>query len=163
MKDNEHIINEVLNSCLTGYSIYDDDIVNCITKENRSLLRGLSRLDWLRLLCDVITMSYAEGQALKDKQIETAVKVTETNSDDDKLEFDNLISRDLYKQMKSMNRREFTDFLFDLYKSIYEERESKVKPDFEILRNEILKISGIGNTKADKIMEVIENCMKKGG
>ena len=163
MKDNETEINKVLNSCLTGYSIYDDDIVNCITKENRSLLRGLSRLDWLRLLCDVITMSYAEGQALKDKQIETAVKVTETNSDDDKLEFNNLISRDLYKQMKGMNRREFTDFLFDLYKRIYDEREEQSEPNYEKIRNEILKISGIGNTKADKIMEVIENCMKKGG
>ena len=159
MKDNEQIINNVLNSCLTGYSIYDDDIIECISKENRSLLRGLSRADWLRLLCDVITMAHTDGQALKNKQIETAVKVTETNNEADKLEFNNLISRDLYKQMKSMNRRQFTDFLFDLYKSIYEEREGKVKLDFEILRNEILKISGIGNAKADKVMEVIKNCL----
>lgn len=160
MRDNERIINEVLNSCLTGYSIYDDDIVNCITKENRSLLRGLSRLDWLRLLCDVITMAYKDGQNNTGKQIEVTTKVTETNSDDDKLEFSNLINRDLYKQMKSMNRREFTDFLFDLYKSIYEERESKISPDFEILRNEILKINGIGSVKADAVMEAVKSCLE---
>ena len=159
MQDNERIINDVLNSCLTGYSIYDDNIVNCITKENRSLLRGLSRLDWLRLLCDVITMSYTEGQTFKDRQIETAIKVTKTNSDDDKLEFNNLISRDMYKQMKGMNRREFTDFLFDLYKRIYEEKEKRLEPDYEMLRNEMLKINGIGNAKADKIIKVVENCL----
>lgn len=163
MQENEKIINDVMHSCLTGYSLYDDEIIDCITKENRSLLRALSRADWLRLLCDVITMAYKEGQNNTNKQIEVATRVIETNSDDDKLEFTNLISRDLYKQMKSMNRREFTDFLFDLYKRIYDEREEQSEPNYEKIRNEILKISGIGNTKADKIMEVIENCMKKGG
>lgn len=163
MKDEEKEINKVLNSCLTGYSIYDDEIIECISKENRSLLRGLTRADWLRLLCDVITMAYADGQSASKAPIEVAAKVIETDNNDDKLEFSNMISRDMYKQMKGMNRRQFTDFLFDLYKRIYEEHEKQSEPDYEKIRNEILKISGVGNVKADKIMEVIKGCAKEDG
>ena len=159
MKENEKIINSVLNSCLTGYSVYDDDITECITKENRSLIRGLTRQEQLKLLCDIITMAYAEGQGGGKKQIEVAAKATETNDDADKLEFNNLISRDQYRKMKGMSRREFTDFLFDLYKSIYEEHQGRVT-DYIKIRNEILKINGIGDVKADKIMTVIKNCLE---
>ena len=108
-------------------------------------------------------MAYADGQSASKAPIEVAAKVIETDNNDDKLEFSNMISRDMYKQMKGMNRRQFTDFLFDLYKRIYEEHEKQSEPDYEKIRNEILKISGVGNVKADKIMEVIKGCVKEDG
>lgn len=160
MKDNEKEINSVLRSCLTGYSIYDDSIIDCITKENRSLLNALTRKDWLRSLCDIITMAYTDGQAITDKKIESATKAVEDDDEDEKVKFDNLIGRDLYRQMKRMNRKEFSDFLFDLYNRIYNEREAQLKPDYEKIRSEVLKISGVGNVKADRIMEVLEMCLE---
>lgn len=145
MEDNEKIINDILRNCLTGYSIYDDSIIDCISKENRSLLRGLSRKDWLRLLCDVITMAHTDGKVLDQKEKEITAKVAATNNEDDKLEFSNLIGRDLYRQMKGITGD-----------SIYEEREQKSQPDYEDIRNDILDIKGIGEAKADAIMEVIK-------
>ena len=80
---------------------------------------------------------------------------------DDKTQFNNLISREQYRRMKGMSRREFTDFLFDLYKSIYENREKQSEPNYEKIRNEVLKIRGIGDVLADHIIEVIKNCYEE--
>lgn len=163
MKENEKIINEVLNSCLTGYSIYEDDIVECITKENRSLIRGLTRQEQLKLLCDVITMAYTKGQENRQEKKESAPTVTEPPDEDDKVRFNNLIGRDMYRQMKAMNRRQFTDFLFDLYKNIFEDREKESELNYENIRTEVMKINGIGNVKADAIVDAMKRCLNKEG
>lgn len=160
MKENEKIINSVLNSCLTGYSIYDDDITECITKENRSLIRGLTRQEQLKLLCDIITMAYTEGRKDQQEKKDAIIEIAESPNEDDKVKFNNLIGRDMYRQIKAMNRRQFTDFLFDLYKSIFEDREKRSEPDYEKIRNEVLKINGIGKMKADAIVETVRQCLE---
>ena len=114
MDFDKKIINSVLSSCLTGYSIYDDDIVKCVTKENRSLLKNITQKEQLKLLCDVITMAYHDGQ----RKVE---------SDQSKLS---------------------------------EVHKKKSLSDFENIRNEIMKINGIGDTKADKVLEVIKKYLE---
>ena len=74
------------------------------------------------------------------------------------------VTRDMYKQIKSMNRENMCDFLFHLYKEIYADYEQSLQPDYENIRNEVLKIHGIGDVKADQIIEIIRaNIGKKEG
>ena len=66
------------------------------------------------------------------------------------------ITRDMYKRIKSMNRENMCDFLFNLYQSIYSDYEEQCQPDYENIRSEVLKIHGIGDVKADQIIEIIK-------
>lgn len=74
------------------------------------------------------------------------------------------ITRDMYRQIKTMNREKLCDFLFNLYKEIYSDYEEKVKDeykqniDYEKVRNEVLKIHGIGDVKANQIVEIVKQC-----
>ena len=66
------------------------------------------------------------------------------------------VTQDMYKHIKSMNREQMYDFLFNLYKEIYADYEKDLQPDYENIRSEVLKIHGIGNVKADQIIEIIK-------
>ena len=35
-----------------------------------------------------------------------------------------------------------------------------MKPDYDLIRTEVLKIKGIGDVKAEQIVEVVKNCLK---
>ena len=65
------------------------------------------------------------------------------------------LDRDLYKRIKAMNREKMADFLTDMYISGKEAAEAEMI-DFEVLREEIGKIKGIGESRLNEIMEVIE-------
>lgn len=73
----------------------------------------------------------------------------------DKERLTDYITRDMYRQMKSMNREKFCDFLYNLYNNIYEE---KCEADLDKIRTEVKKISGIGDVKAEQIVEIVKNC-----
>ena len=74
------------------------------------------------------------------------------------------VTRDMYRQIKAMNRERMCEFLYNLYKEIYADYESKIQreckaqPDYEKIRSEILKIRGIGDVKADQIVEIVKEC-----
>lgn len=74
------------------------------------------------------------------------------------------VTRDMYKHIKSMNREQMCDFLFNLYKEIYADYEKDLQPNYENIRSEVLKIHGIGDVKADQIIEIMKaNIGKKEG
>ena len=79
---------------------------------------------------------------------------------DEKKKLSDYISRDMYKQVKSMNREKMCDFLYHLYNEIYNDYEEQMKPDYEKIRSEILKINGIGQVKADAVIKVLQCCLE---
>ena len=66
------------------------------------------------------------------------------------------LTRALYKEFKSMNREKLQDVLTNIYMQGVESVET-TSVDLDKLREEIGKISGIGEKRLDEIMTVIEN------
>ena len=67
------------------------------------------------------------------------------------------ITRDVYKKIKAMNREQMSRYFCDLYESI---RSEKVNYDIDKIRTEVKKISGIGDVKAEQIVEIVKICAK---
>ncbi len=65
------------------------------------------------------------------------------------------LDRATYKQIKSMDKARMTAFLSDIYMSGKEESGS-AELDFDKLREEIAQIKGIGESRLNEIMAVIE-------
>lgn len=65
------------------------------------------------------------------------------------------LTRTLYKEFKSMNREKMQDVLTSIYMQGVESVETS-SVDLDKLRDEIGKISGIGEKRLDEIMKVIE-------
>lgn len=65
------------------------------------------------------------------------------------------LDRATYKQIKSMDKARMTAFLSDIYMSGKEEGGS-AELDFDKLREEIAQIKGIGESRLNEIMAVIE-------
>ena len=77
-------------------------------------------------------------------------------------ETEELVNRALYKQIKSMNRAEMETFVG------YQRAEEETHPiDYDSLRADLSKIKGIGESRLNEIMSVIdkhiENTSDKGG
>lgn len=74
------------------------------------------------------------------------------------MEEKNILDRETYKKIKSMNRVEMNNALGNLYQLGYEEafKESTIDLDTEKLRAEIGKIKGIGENRLNEIMTVFE-------
>lgn len=68
------------------------------------------------------------------------------------------LTRALYKEFKSMNREKMQDVLTSIYLQGAQSVET-TSVDIDKLRDEIGKISGIGEKRLDKIMKVIENAV----
>ena len=64
------------------------------------------------------------------------------------------ISRDTYKKIKSFNRQQMQAFIEDIYKEA-----DTASVDFDRLRNEIGQVKGIGASRLDEIMSVIERVL----
>lgn len=79
---------------------------------------------------------------------------------EDKKRMLDYISRDMYKQIKGMNRERMCDFLYHLYNEIYNDYMEQAKPDYEKIRSDVLKIHGIGDVKADQIVEIVRQCLE---
>lgn len=65
------------------------------------------------------------------------------------------LDRATYKQIKSMDKARMAAFLSDIYMSGKEESGS-AEFDFDKLREEIAQIKGIGESRLNEIMAVIE-------
>lgn len=67
------------------------------------------------------------------------------------------ITREVYKRIKSMNREQMSRYFCDFYDSVFSE---KVNYDLDKIRTETKKISGIGDVKAEQIVEIVKNCIE---
>lgn len=69
---------------------------------------------------------------------------------------DEYITREAYKKIKAMNREQMSHYFCDLYDSVFSE---KVNYDLDKIRVEVKKINGIGDVKAEQIVEIVKNCI----
>ena len=65
------------------------------------------------------------------------------------------LDRDTYKKVKSMNRERMEQFLADIY-DMGKNSNHEAIVDFDELRKRISDIKGIGEKRADIIMNVVE-------
>lgn len=79
-----------------------------------------------------------------------------------------LVNRSLYKRIKSMNRAEMENFVRNVFNQGYEKAEEETHSiDYDCLRADLSRIKGIGESRLEEIMTVIdkhiENTSDKGG
>ena len=69
-----------------------------------------------------------------------------------------LVNRALYKHIKSMNRAEMESFVRNIFNQGYQRAEEETHPiDYDSLRANLSKIKGIGESRLNEIMTVIDN------
>ena len=68
-------------------------------------------------------------------------------------ETEELVNRALYKQIKSMNRAEMETFVRNVFAQGYQRAEEETHPS---LRADLSKIKGIGESRLNEIMTVID-------
>ena len=79
-----------------------------------------------------------------------------------------LVNRSLYKRIKSMNRAEMENFVRNVFNQGYDKAEEETHSiDYDRLRADLSRIKGIGESRLEEIMTVIdkhiENTSDKGG
>lgn len=67
------------------------------------------------------------------------------------------ITREVYKKIKAMNREQMSKYFCDLYDSIFNE---KITPNLEKIRVRVKQINGIGDVKADQIVQIVKDCLE---
>lgn len=70
------------------------------------------------------------------------------------------LTRDLYRQIKSKSREEMDIFIQNVYKSGFRDAGAK-SIDFDKLKEDISHIKGIGESRLEEIMKVIEKNMNE--
>ena len=70
-------------------------------------------------------------------------------------ETEELVNRALYKQIKSMNRAEMETFVRNVFAQGYQRAETH-PIDYDSLRADLSKIKGIGESRLNEIMTVID-------
>ena len=84
-------------------------------------------------------------------------------------ENEEFVNRALYKQIKSMNPAEMETFVRNVFNQGYERAEEETHSiDYDSLRADLSKIKGIGESRLNEIMTVIDkhignNIDDKGG
>lgn len=68
-----------------------------------------------------------------------------------------IMPRDTYRRIKSMSREEMSDFFYNFSQDI----ANDIVVDLDSMKTEIGQIKGIGETRLDEIMNVIEKYFKK--
>ncbi len=76
------------------------------------------------------------------------------------MEKDFLLDRTTYKKIKTFDRKQMENFLKDIYVKAVE-NESVVQLDTTKLRSEIGAIKGVGESRLNEIMAVIEKHLEK--
>ena len=80
-----------------------------------------------------------------------------------------LVNRSLYKRIKSMNRAKMENFVRNVFNQGYERAEEETHSiDYDSLRADLSQIKGIGESRLNEIMTVIDkhignNIDDKGG
>lgn len=67
-----------------------------------------------------------------------------------------ILDRALYKRIKSMNKSDMQDFLKKIYSQGFDEALNGTAPNLEKIRERIGNIKGIGETRLNEIMTIIE-------
>lgn len=67
-----------------------------------------------------------------------------------------ILDRALYKRIKSMNKSDMQDFLKNIYSQGFDEALNGTVPNLEKIRERIGNIKGIGETRLNEIMTIIE-------
>lgn len=67
-----------------------------------------------------------------------------------------ILDRALYKRIKSMNKSDMQDFLKNIYRQGFDEALNGTAPNLEKIRERIGNIKGIGETRLNEIMTIIE-------
>ena len=77
---------------------------------------------------------------------------------------DFILKRDTYKKIKGFDRKQMEQFLADIYANAAEEvaENNAVSLDMDKLRKEIGEIKGVGESRLNEIMAVIEDNLVKG-
>lgn len=74
----------------------------------------------------------------------------------------NTLTRKQYKSVKKMDHNDMDSFIANIYESGYNDgRESVPGIDFEEAKRVILEIRGIGEKKAEAIIEKLRNTLKE--
>lgn len=68
-----------------------------------------------------------------------------------------IMPRDTYRRIKSMSREEMSDFFYNFSQDI----ANDIVVDLDSMKSEIGRIKGIGTTRLDEIMKVIEKYFNK--
>ena len=72
-------------------------------------------------------------------------------------ETEELVNRALYKQIKSMNRAEMETFVRNVFAQGYQRAEEETHSiDYDSLRADLSRIKGIGESRLEEIMTVID-------
>ncbi len=76
-----------------------------------------------------------------------------------------LVTREIYKKLKKMDRREMEAYLVNLYQEAfmdgYEKHKSSAPSvDLDELQEKLLEIKGIGKVKAEAILGIIKEIME---
>ena len=76
---------------------------------------------------------------------------------------DFILKRDTYKKIKGFDRKQMEQFLADIYANAAEEvaENNAVSLDMDKLRKEIGEINGVGESRLNEIMAIIEQHLKK--
>ncbi|MBR4022550.1 MAG: hypothetical protein IKI94_08160 [Ruminococcus sp.] len=76
---------------------------------------------------------------------------------------DFILKRDTYKKIKGFDRKQMEQFLADIYANAAEEvaENNAVSLDMDKLRKEIGEIKGVGESRLNEIMAIIEQHLKK--
>lgn len=77
-----------------------------------------------------------------------------------------IMTRELYKKLKKMDRRDMESYLVNLYQEAfmdgYEKHKSSAPSvDLNKLQEKLLEIKGIGKVKAEAILGIIKESMEK--
>ena len=69
-----------------------------------------------------------------------------------------IMPRDTYRRIKSMTREEMSDFMFSFSQDIVNDVKNGLNNNIDIgsMKSEIGQIKGIGQSRLDEIMSVIE-------
>ena len=72
-------------------------------------------------------------------------------------ETEELVNRALYKQIKSMNRAEMETFVRNVFSQGYQRAEEETHSiDYDSLKVDLSQIKGIGESRLNEIMTVID-------
>lgn len=74
-----------------------------------------------------------------------------------------ILDRAMYKQIKAMNREGMEQTFRNVYKCGYDAaiKDSKADMDLDKLRSDLKLIKGVGDTRLNEIMAVIEIYLRK--
>ena len=73
-------------------------------------------------------------------------------------------TREMYKKLKKMDRQQAESFIYNIYQTAYADGGKAAQSlflDLELLHQKLLEIKGIGKSRADSIIALINELTKE--